>query len=172
SMICYVPFLDASRYMAGRGTSAMDKREIEQALRDYHWMVKEIARLRDILDDAGEGITRQYGVESGQPKPKGSVGDPVYMEVVRREKQWKRLEKLENKARLIQERIDLITDEREKTVLDCMLDGMSVIAISRHMGLSRRHIHRLKDSIVDKMAEMSQMEQMSHLAQRSQYLHE
>ena len=131
----------------------MDKREIEQALRDYHWMVKEIARLRDILDYAGEGITRQYGVESGQPKPKGSVGDPVYMEVVRREKQWKRLEKLENKVRLIQERIDVITDEREQTVLDCTLDGMSVTAISRHMGLSRKHIQRIKDDIVARMVE-------------------
>jgi len=124
-------------------------------------MVKEIVRLRKLLEDAGEGITRKYGVESGQPKPKGSVGDPVYMEVVRREKQWRRLEKLEDKVRLIQERIDIITDEREQTVLDCTLDGMSVTAISRHMGLSRRHIHRLRDSIVDKIAGMSQMSQVS-----------
>ena len=135
------------------------RREIEQALRDYHWMVKEIARLREVLNDAGEGLVRRYGTEGS--KPTGKVSDPVYMEAVRRERQWRRVEKLEAKVRLVQERLDAITDEREKTVLDCMLDGMSVLAISRHMGLSRRHIHRLKDSIVDKMAQMSQMSQMS-----------
>jgi len=51
----------------------------------------------------------------------------------------------------------VITDEREKAVLNCMLDGMSVRAISKHMGLSERHVFRIKDSIVQQMADMADL---------------
>lgn len=120
-------------------------------MRDYHWMVREIARIRKVLEDAGERVVRQYGPESGMPKPQGGTSDPVHMEAARREKQWKRLERLEKRVRFIQERIDIITDDRERTVLDCMLDGMSFVAIASHMRLSKTHINRLKEEIVDKM---------------------
>lgn len=133
----------------------MEKRKIETALRDYHWMVKEIARLRNVLTGAGERIVKQYGIESSMPKGSGTTSDPVHLEVERREKLWGRVEKLEKKVLLIQSRIHLITDDREKTVLDCMLDGMSYRGIARHMGFSEKHIRNLKDSIVDRMSNES-----------------
>ena len=36
----------------------MTKQEIEQILRDYHWMIREIERLRELLDDVGKHVTR------------------------------------------------------------------------------------------------------------------
>jgi Response regulator containing a CheY-like receiver domain and an HTH DNA-binding domain len=129
----------------------MTRNEIEQILRDYHWMVREIERIRGYLAGAGERTVREYGIESGMPKPKGRTSDPVHQEVARREKQWKRVEKLEDKVRFVQERIELISDERERTVLDCMLDGMSFTAIAYHMRLSKGHVNNIKDSIVNRL---------------------
>ena len=127
----------------------MTKQEVEQILKDYHWMVREIERIRKYLAGAGERVVVNY--ESlDMPKPQGGVRDPVHAEVARREKQWRRVAKLEEKVMFIQDRIDLITDERERTVLDCMLDGMSFTAIAYHMRLSKTHVNRIKDDLVQK----------------------
>jgi DNA-directed RNA polymerase specialized sigma24 family protein len=139
----------------------MNKKEIASILRDYHWMINEIQRQRKLLEDVGGNFTSQYGIEAGQPKPQGQNGDPIFREVIRREKKSRWIEKLEKKVMFIQEHMDCITNEREKAVLECLLDGMSMIAISKHMGLSVRHVQRIKNSIVDKMSEMSGLSGMS-----------
>jgi DNA-directed RNA polymerase specialized sigma subunit len=140
----------------------MNKKEIASILRDYHWMINEIQRQRKMLSDEVNGnFTAQYGIESSLPKGKGQNGDPIFREVIRREKKSRWIEKLEKKVMFIQEHMDCITNEREKAVLECLLDGMSMIAISKHMGLSVRHVQRIKNSIVDKMSEMSGLSGMS-----------
>ena len=140
----------------------MNKKEIASILRDYHWMINEIRRQRKMLSDEVNGnFTAQYGIESSLPKGKGQNGDPIFREVIRREKKSRWIEKLEKKVMFVQEHMDCITNEREKAVLECLLDGMSMIAISRHMGLSVRHVQRIKNSIVDKMSEMSGLSGMS-----------
>ncbi|WP_025027761.1 LuxR C-terminal-related transcriptional regulator [Caldalkalibacillus mannanilyticus] len=131
----------------------MEREEFELALRDYPWMIREISRLKENLGDAGERMVQKYGLESALPKGKGMYTDSVGQEVARRERKWKRLDKLEKKVLFIQERVELITDEREKTILECILDGLSFTAIAKHMGLSTRHIQRLKNDMVDKMLE-------------------
>lgn len=133
----------------------MNKNEISKILRDYHWMINEIKRQRKILEDMNGNLTAQYGIEAAIPKAKGLTGDPIYQEVVRREKKSRWVEKLEKKILFIQSRVDRITDERERAVLECILDGMSMKAISRHMGLSTRHIQRIKNSIVEQMSDLS-----------------
>lgn len=138
----------------------MTKKEIEQILKDYHWMINEIKRQRKMLSDEVNGnFTAQYGIEASLPKGKGQNGDPIFQEVVRREKKSKWIERLEQKVLYIQSRVDRITDERERAVLECILDGMSMKAISRHMGLSTRHIQRIKNSIVTQMSDMSDKSQ-------------
>ena len=134
---------------------SVDKKEIENALRDYAWMINEIKRQRELLRDAGTNIVAQSGLESSMPKAKGDTSDPVAMEVIRRDKASKWMQKLEQKVLFIQERIPIIQDEREKAVLQCMLDGMSMIAIGRHMGLSRRHVYNIKESIIAQFAHYS-----------------
>jgi hypothetical protein len=127
-------------------------KEIEQILRDYHWMVRDIARLRGYLEDAGEGAVRSYE-NMDMPRGKGGVSDPVYHETLRREKKWRRLERLEQKVRFIQDRIDLVEDERDRATLDCLLDGMRIPEIARHFGYSERQVYMIRDRIIRRMVE-------------------
>ncbi|MEF2293126.1 DNA-binding response regulator [Virgibacillus dokdonensis] len=140
----------------------MNKKEIENALRDYKWMINEIKRQREIQSDAGTNLVAQSGIESAMPKAQGTTSDPVAIEVVRRDNKFSWVHKLEKKVTFIQERISLIKESREIAVLECMLDGMSMRAISNHMGLSERHIFRIKNSIVSQMAEMADMSYLAH----------
>lgn len=145
----------------GRG-GMMNKKEIEQTLRDYNWMINEIKRQRELLSHVGGKVVAQGGIESAMPKAQGETSDPVAQEVIRRDKNNRWLNKLEEKALFIQRRICIIEDEREKVVLECLLDGMSMSAIGRHIGLSERHIRRIKDTIVNKMYNMSNMPNTSN----------
>jgi DNA-binding NarL/FixJ family response regulator len=129
----------------------MTHKEIEQILKDYHWMINSIRIMRESMEEAGEGITAKYGIEASMPKGKGTTSDPIYREYLRREKRWKKIEQYEKKVKIIQERIHVIQDEREFEVLHWLLDGKSYRWIAMHMGLSHSHIRRLKDSIVEKL---------------------
>lgn len=132
----------------------MNKQEILQALKDYHWMINEIKRQRKMLEnEVGGSLIAQYGEESVMPKAKGVNSDPIFREVIRREKKSKWIAKIEKKVLFIQEHIDCVQGERERAVLECLLDGMSIIAISRHMGLSERNIRVIRANIVDTMYE-------------------
>lgn len=126
------------------------KSEIENILKDYNWMINSIKIMRKSLEQAGEGLTAQYGIESSLPKPQGTNSDPIYREVVRRSKRWDKIRQYEEKVRVIQSRIHLVNDEREYEVLHWLLEGKSMRWIGLHMGLSNTHIHRIKNAIVDK----------------------
>lgn len=134
----------------------MNKQEIENILKDYHWMLNSIKIMRESLKDAGENITAQYGIESTLPKGKGGTSDPVLKEVIRRNKYWRSVHGYEEKVSIIQKRIHLIENQKEKEVLHWILEGKSYRWISRHMKLSETHVRRIKDSIVSQMAHMSQ----------------
>jgi len=130
----------------------MNKIQLEDALRDYLWMMNEIIKEREELSHIkGGNVVSKI---TDMPKASGDTSDPVANEVVRRVEKSRRIEKLEGKVLFVQSRISLITEEREVTVLNCMLDGMSMKAIGHHMGLSRQHIYRLKESIISKMLHM------------------
>lgn len=135
----------------------MNRKEIENILKDYHWMINSIKIMRQSLEYAGDGLTAQYGIEATLPKPQGVTSDPIYSEVVRRSKHWKRIEQYEEKVMVIQECIHVVTDEREIEVLHWLLEGKGYSWVARHMGMSERHIRRIKDSIVDKMSGMPRM---------------
>jgi DNA-directed RNA polymerase specialized sigma subunit len=127
--------------------------QIESILKDYHWMMNSIKILRDSMKDAKEGLTAQYGDTAGMPKAQGTKSDPVYREIVRRERRYSVIHKYEEKISVIQERMHLINDDRENEVLHWLLEGKSYRWIAMHMGLSHSHIGRIKDSIVKKMGE-------------------
>ncbi|MGG3662078.1 helix-turn-helix transcriptional regulator [Bacillus gobiensis] len=133
----------------------MNRQQIEKILKDYSWMINSIKILRDSMKDAGEGLTAQYGIESVQPKPQGTTSDPVYREVVRREKRFKKVAHYEEKVKVIQDRLPAIKEEREIEVLHWLLEGKSYRWIGAHMGLSFSHIKRIRDSIVDQLADVT-----------------
>jgi len=131
----------------------VNKKEIENILKDYHWMINSIKILNNSMLDAGEGLTAQYGNEAGMPKPQGVTGDPIYREVARREKRYSVIEKYKVKISVIQERFHLIVDDRDLEVLHWLLEGKSYRWIALHMGLSHSHIRRIRESIVEQLSE-------------------
>ncbi len=131
----------------------MNKIDIENTLKDYHWMINSIKIMRQSLESAGEGLTAQYGIESSMPKAQGQTSDPVHREVVRRGRHWKKVKGYEEKIKVIQERVHLITNERETEVLHWILEGKSYRWIATHMGLSHSHIRRIKESIVGQLSQ-------------------
>lgn len=135
----------------------MTEKQIEQLLKDYHWMINSVKMMREDLKDIGQGLTAQYGVEAVMPKSQGKTSDPVFREVIRRSKHHETVVGYESKVQIIQERIHVIEDVREAEVLHWILEGKGYSWIARHMSLSERHIRRLKDSIVKQMSEMPRM---------------
>ncbi len=130
----------------------MNRKDIENILKDYHWMMNSIKILRESMKDAGEGLTAQYGEDAGQPKPQGVTGDPIYREILRREKRHTVINKYKSKISIIQDRIYLIHNDREQEVLYWLLEGKSYRWIAMHMGLSHSHIRRIRESIIDKLS--------------------
>lgn len=130
----------------------MKRAEVDQILKDYHWMINSIKIMRDSLADAGDGLTAQYGIEATMPKAQGTTSDPIYREVARRSKRWKKIYEYEKKVLSIQELFHKVHEERECEVLYWLLEGKSYRWIGQHMGLSHSHIRRLRDNIVDNMS--------------------
>jgi hypothetical protein len=142
-----------------KGGLILNKIEIANILKDYHWMIKSIKLLRSSMVSAGERVVRQYGPDSDMPKAQGGTSDPVFQEIVRREKRWKKIDEYEYRVSIIQQRLHVIREEREFEVLHWLLEGKSIRWISIHMGLSDRHIRRIRESIVAQMSGMSDMSQ-------------
>ena len=126
--------------------------DIENALRDYHWMVREISRLREELSTVNSSVTAAYGLQASMPKS-NETSDSTAREVIQRDRRHRTLKKFEKKVRFIEERSVCVRDDREIAVLNCMLDGMSIVAISQHMGFSERKVYHIKDDIVKSMQE-------------------
>lgn len=126
--------------------------EIENALRDYHWMIKEIQRLREELNSVNVSITTKYGVEASMPKG-NKISKNVESEVISRERKQKTLKKFEDKVKFIETNCTCIEDDRELAVLNCILDGLSIVSISQHLGFSERKVYMIKDEIVKKIKE-------------------
>jgi len=110
------------------------KEKIEQLIRDYHWMKKEVERLERVLFGYSTPMrlwgVAQYGDEFAMPK--GSVGKSqaeLRDMDIREERQYKRLKLLRRKVYVIESGADLLRDEKDKVIYDCMLDGMSYRAI-------------------------------------------
>jgi hypothetical protein len=139
----------------------MEKEEMEQLLKDYHWMINSVKVIREGMNEVSDGLTARYGLEAAMPKGSGRPSDPIYREFNRRERRLKKVYEYEKKIQLVQERIPVINEDREIEVLHWLLEGKSLRWIGRHMQVSDRQVGRMKDSIIDKMLQMSDVPQMS-----------
>lgn len=129
----------------------MNKKEIENMLKNYAWMINSIKIMRQSLNDAGDNLTAQYGEESAMPKGKGTTSDPIYREYLRREKRYNKIKKFEKKISDFQSLFYKITDERESEIFYWLLDGKSYRWIAEHMNLSQTHVMRLRESIINQL---------------------
>ncbi|MEK4030817.1 DNA-binding response regulator [Pseudobacillus sp. FSL P4-0506] len=133
-------------------TIKINKYQVYDIVRNYHWKIKEVQRLKNELESVESSSTAQYGIEASMPKGSG-VGRPVEAECARRERKRQRVMKYEEEIGYIIDRLDNVVDEKEQAMLDCLLDGYNVTAAGRHLGLSQSSAQRLYDDIVSKLAE-------------------
>ncbi|WP_164685051.1 hypothetical protein [Brevibacillus reuszeri] len=95
----------------------------------YHFMISEIARLQGVLEDKNKVLVH-----------------------VSKERKQKRLRKLQETVKLIESAANSITDEREKTVLDAIMDGEKNYIIANQLGMSRQRYYEIKRSLISNMA--------------------
>lgn len=126
---------------------------VEEELKDYPWMVREIERLRGILEEAGSGLTGVYGLDGDMPKGKGGHADSVHREAQKREKYWNRMKQLEEKVTRIDSAAERLRDDRQRTILECLMEGQRMNRIAQHIGVSRQRLHELKLELVRLLAE-------------------
>lgn len=133
----------------------MNKWQIEDLLRDYHWKIESVKIMRESMNEINISMTAQYGLQAAMPKASGDPSDPILKEVERREKRWKKIRDYERDIQFVQARLAQVKDDRETEVLHWLLEGKSMRWIGLHMGLSDKHIGRIKDVIVSQMSDMS-----------------
>lgn len=146
----------------------MLKERIEHLLRDYHWMKKEVDRLQRIVYGYATPMkswgVAQYGIEATMPKGSRGKSQAELKEMdLREERQYKRLKKYEEIVFAIEMAADLLEDEKDKVIYDCLLDGMSYRSIADHVGISRNQAKKAKEAILSHLSQKSHFVQLLNL---------
>lgn len=133
--------------------------KVEEEIKGYRWMVKEVERLRKEIDKAiisspaiQAKLVATYGEAAGMPSGKGLRLSTLTATEERYEKQVERMKSLENKVRQINDFAIGLGDSKHRTVLECMLDGMRMNRIALHVGVSRQRLNEIKREIVNQLA--------------------
>ena len=137
--------------------------EIEEWIRDYNFMLREISRLSRILNKvefAGQKLVATYGDEAGMPRGSAGISQAELRQMTRREK---RLRKYETIVDFLERSTEEIEDEKNRIVFDCMLEGMKFREIALHLGVSRETVRRIKNDIVCHLCQMCETCQLLQL---------
>ncbi|MFB3901764.1 hypothetical protein [Bacillus amyloliquefaciens] len=137
--------------------------EIEEWIRDYNFMLREISRLSRILNKvefAGQKLVATYGDEAGMPRGSAGISQAELRQMDRREK---RLRKYETIVDFLERSTEEIEDEKNRIVFDCMLEGMKFREIALHLGVSRETVRRIKNDIVCHLCQMCETCQLLQL---------
>lgn len=133
--------------------------KVEEEIKDYHWMLKEVERLRKEIDKAivsnpaiQQKLVATYGDAAGMLSGKGLRLSTLTFPEERYEKRIERMKSLENKVRQINDFAIELGDSKHRTVLECMMDGMRMNSIARHVGVSRQRLNEIKRDIVNRLA--------------------
>ena len=136
---------------------------ITQMIKDYRWMKREIFRLQNIVHGFTIPITNwgvaQYGIEAVMPKgSKGKSAAELKKAESLEEKRKKRLLRYESEVFLLETLADVLENETQKVIYDCLLDGMTYRNIGEHLGMSKDYVQKQKKEIVRQLRENEQME--------------
>lgn len=122
-------------------------------------MVKEVERLKKEIDKAiasnpaiQQKLVATYGDAAGMPSGKGLRLSTLTIPEERYEKRIERMKSFEEKVRQINDFANNLEDNKYRTVLECMMDGMRMNSIARHVGVSRQRINEMKRDIVNRLA--------------------
>lgn len=127
---------------------------ILEVMYNYKEILQDIQNARNSLDDVFAG-TAQYGLQAIMPKASGGASDVVYSEVVRRERVYKMLDKMQSKITMIQMFCDDIAYDKlsfkDKMILEYTLLQMTQkeIAEQKEIQLSQQSVSRRQRYIAD-----------------------
>ncbi|GAA3347366.1 LuxR C-terminal-related transcriptional regulator [Lysinibacillus fusiformis] len=139
------------------GQIKVTKEDLLQWIENYRWMVETIDETRQPVAKMNNNSyigakTAMYGLEAALPKASGGTSDPVFTEVQRRVYSLNfRIKQYEQKIAEVQKHIPFVEGDREVEVLHRLLDGDSMRAIGKHMGLSSTTIFRVRNNILSQM---------------------
>jgi len=128
----------------------MNYNDIEQALRNYYWMVNQVERLERELSNIEPSIIPPYGLEASMPKAI-QISDKVGKTVIKRDEESRHLKKLKAKIAFIDNGLKNIENDLEKAVMLCIMDGLSQFQISQHFKISEGKVSSIKSQIVREM---------------------
>ena len=129
-------------------TQQMTNWQVEEWIRDYGYFKREINRLEKILNKvhvSGTKLTATYGIEAAMPK--GSSGKSLE-ELNELSRDEKRLYKFIEITDYLWSCRDIIEDDKDWTIYDCMLREMPIKEIAKIFNCSRETIRKKKDGIV------------------------
>ncbi|MGG1291389.1 sigma-70 family RNA polymerase sigma factor [Bacillus smithii] len=142
--------------------------QLNQLIKDYHWMRKEIDRLERILYGYSTpmrswGVSK-YGIDLVMPRGSGGKSQAELRDLdIREERLYKRLKKYQERVYALEIAAEYLEDEKQRVVYDCLLDGMSYRAIAYHLGMSRSQVKKAKDDILSQLCQKSQFVQLLNL---------
>lgn len=132
--------------------------QIEEVLKDYPWMRKQVDHLQRQLYGSSSPMrswgVAQYGIEAAMPK--GSSGkslEELKRMDIREERLYERLKKYEEQVFAIEMAGDLLEDEKQKVIYDFLLDGMSYRSIAYHLGITRNQVKESKKAILSQLSQ-------------------
>ncbi|EKU44935.1 LuxR C-terminal-related transcriptional regulator [Lysinibacillus capsici] len=143
--------------MGKQGQIKVTKENLIQWIENYRWMVETVEEARQPVAKMDNNSyigakTAMYGIEATLPKASGGTSDPVFTEVQRRVYSLNyRIKEYEQKIAEVQKRMPYVIGDREVEVLHRLLDGDSMRAIGKHMGLSSTTIFRVRNNILSQM---------------------
>ncbi|MFJ9462137.1 sigma-70 family RNA polymerase sigma factor [Viridibacillus arvi] len=134
-----------------------------QMIKDYSWMRKEIDRLQNnihgYLVPMNSWGVAQYGIDAAMPKGSSGKSKEEMDRMDARERRcFKRLTRYETEVYLIETAVDLLDNEVDKVIYDCLLDGMSFREIALHLGISKDGVQKAKKNIVAQIVQDEQVE--------------
>ncbi|MBO1515591.1 sigma factor-like helix-turn-helix DNA-binding protein [Metabacillus bambusae] len=142
--------------------------QIEQLIRDYHWMRKEVDRLERVLYGYSTPMkswgVAQYGIDAAMPKgSSGKSQSEIENMDIREERLLKRMWNLQGRVFALESAADYLSNEMEKIVYDCMLDGMSYRAIGYHLDISREKVRQIKIDFLNQLCQNCHLLQLLKL---------
>lgn len=145
----------------------MNKKEIHDAIFNYHWMIRLLINKRDEMTGSSNSLVAKYGVEAATTGVKENVSDPIFQEFLRIERYEKNTERIRRKVTMIQKHSKSITNLKEQLILDKLLDGKSMREIASELDMSLGAVNRKKNIIVNKIYQSIQAEQNEQKEQKT-----
>lgn len=135
--------------------------EIDNLIRNYQQMRKQVEYLQRQLYGYSPPMrswgVAQYGDEAAMPKgsPGKSQAELKSMDI-REQRLYERLNRYEKNVYALEMAGDLLEDEMQKVVYDCLLDHMSYRSIAYHVGITRTQAKEAKKAILTTLSQKSQ----------------